>query len=209
MRNLTLFTLCLGLVAGGAVNAQVGRNQGLVNPNLATASELRALPHVTETAAAAIESNRPFLSAIELDRVLARSLREAQRRELYGRLSRPMNLNTATEEEIMLIPGMSARMVHEFEEYRPYTSMEQFRREIGKYVDQDEVARLEKYVFAPMNLNDASSEDFMTIPGMTQRMVREFEEYRPYTSMEQFRREIGKYVDGKEVARLESYVSLD
>ena len=49
----------------------------------------------------------------------------------------------------------------------------------------------------------------MTIPGMTSRMVHEFEEYRPYTSMEQFRREIGKYVDAKEVARLESYVTLE
>ena len=37
-------------------------------------------------------------------------------------------------------------MAHEFEEYRPYTSMEQFRREIGKYVDDDEVARLDQYV---------------------------------------------------------------
>ena len=37
-------------------------------------------------------------------------------------------------------------MAHEFEEYRPYTSMEQFRREIGKYVNEDEVARLERYV---------------------------------------------------------------
>ena len=208
MRLLSFLAVCLGVLAIAA-NTQVGVNQGLANPNLATASELRALPHVTDAVGAAIESNRPFLSAIELDRVLARSLSDAQRRETYGDLFRPMNLNSASEEEIMLIPGMSARMVHEFEEYRPYTSMEQFRREIGKYVDEDEVARLEQYVFAPMKLNNASSEDFMTIPGMTRRMVREFEEYRPYTSMEQFRREIGKYVDEDEVARLESYITLD
>ena len=37
-------------------------------------------------------------------------------------------------------------MQHEFEEYRPYTSMAQFRREIGKYVDEDEVERLARYV---------------------------------------------------------------
>ena len=61
----------------------------------------------------------------------------------------------------------------------------------------------------PLNLNSALGEALMTIPGMTNRMVHEFEEYRPYTSMEQFRREIGKYVDGKEVARLESYVTLE
>ena len=208
MHFLTLFTVCLGLMAGTA-SAQVGQNQGLVNPNLATASELRALPHVTDAVAAAIETNRPFLSAIQLDGILERSLGEPQRSELYSRLFRPMSLNTASGDEIMLIPGMSDRMVHEFEEYRPYTSMEQFRREIGKYVDVDEVARFQQYVFAPMNLNDASSEDFMTIPGMTARMVHEFEEYRPYISMEQFRREIGKYVDEDEVARLESYVTLD
>jgi radical SAM superfamily enzyme with C-terminal helix-hairpin-helix motif len=109
----------------------------------------------------------------------------------------------------MLIPGMSQRMAHEFEEYRPYASLEQFRREIGKYVDEEEVARLEQYVFIPLRLNDAAEADLMTIPGMSKRMAHEFEEYRPYTSLEQFRREIGKYVDEDEVARLESYVTLD
>ena len=44
---------------------------------------------------------------------------------------------------------------------------------------------------------------------MTPKMVHEFEEYQPYGSMAQFRREIGKYVDENEVARLESYVTLD
>jgi predicted DNA-binding helix-hairpin-helix protein len=58
----------------------------------------------------------------------------------------PINLNTASKEEIMLVPGMSMKMAHEFDQYRPYTSLEQFRREIGKYVDEDEVARLERYI---------------------------------------------------------------
>jgi radical SAM superfamily enzyme with C-terminal helix-hairpin-helix motif len=84
----------------------------------------------------------------------------------------------------------------------------QFRREMAKYVDAAEVARLEQYVFVPMDLNSASREDLMTIPGMTARMAHEFEEYRPYTSLEQFRREIGKYVDQNEVARLERYMTL-
>ena len=76
-------------------------------------------------------------------------------------------------------------------------------------MDDEEVARLEQYIFVPLGLNSATADDLMTIPGMTPKMVREFEEYRPYTSMEQFRREIGKYVDDDEVARLESYVTLD
>ena len=73
----------------------------------------------------------------------------------------------------------------------------------------DEVARLEQYVFVPMDLNSASGDTFSTIPGMSGRMVREFEEYRPYASIEQFRREMGKYVDENEVARLERYVFIE
>ena len=42
--------------------------------------------------------------------------------------------------------GVGDRMAHEFEEYRPYVAMAQFRREIGKYVDDGEVARLERFV---------------------------------------------------------------
>jgi hypothetical protein len=38
--------------------------------------------------------------------------------------------------------------------------------------------------------------------------VREFLEYRPYKDVAQFRREIGKYVNAREVARLERYVAL-
>ena len=47
---------------------------------------------------------------------------------------------------IVLAAGLGKRMLREFKEYRPYTSIEQFRREIGKYVDKAEVARLEKYI---------------------------------------------------------------
>jgi DNA uptake protein ComE-like DNA-binding protein len=87
--------------------------------------------------------------------------------------------------------------------------MAQFRREIAKYVDNAELARLEKYVFVPVNLNTASDEDILSIPGLGQRMLHEFKEYRPYQNIEQFRREIGKYVSAKEVARFERYVTVN
>ena len=201
-------TVSLLLLSGSAI-AQVGNNEVLADPNLIEADDLKAMPHMTDAVVQAVIDGRPYLTAGQLDDVLAAATDEGQREEIYGALFRQINLNTASEDDIMLIPGMSGRMTHEFEEYRPYTSLEQFRREIGKYVDDAEVARLEQYVFVPMNLNTASEEAFATIPGMTSRMIHEFEEYRPYTSMEQFRREIGKYVDDDEVARLESYVTLD
>ena len=189
--------------------AQMGENNNLADPNLIEMDALQSLPHMSEELSSEIVEGRPYLSAADLDGVLSVSLDESQRQDIYGKMFRQIDLNSAPDEEIMLIPGMSSRMAHEFEEYRPYTSLDQFRREIGKYVSEDEVARFEQYIFIPMNLNDALLEYFAGIPGMTSRMVHEFEEYRPYRNMEQFRREIGKYVDEDEVARLGSYVTLD
>lgn len=190
------------------VTAQVGPSVTVVEANTATEAQLRAVPHLTPALVQAIVNARPLASALSLDSLLAPTLSAEQRREVYGRLWIHLNLNTASREEILLIPGMGPRMVREFLEYRPYRAMAQFRREMGKYVDDAEVARLAQYVFVPMDLNSASDEDLLTIPGLGSRMLREFKEYRPYRGIEQFRREIGKYVDADEVARLERFVIL-
>ena len=85
--------------------------------------------------------------------------------ELYVQLFVPMKLNRAAEEDFLLVPGVGPSLAHEFEEYRPYQAMAEFRREIGKYVNEEEVAWLEQYVFVPLNLNTASDEEILTIPG--------------------------------------------
>jgi DNA uptake protein ComE-like DNA-binding protein len=205
----TMVALILALALSNIGQAQVGRSEGLVNPDLANEKELLSLPHMNATLVKEIMERRPFLKMSDLNSFLAPSLRKEQLAELYGKMFVQINLNTATQEEILLIPGVGKRMLHEFEEYRPYKTLAQFRKEIGKYVDQKELARLEQYVFVPIHLNTASDEDILSIPGMGKRMLREFKEYRPYKNIEQFRKEIGKYVDKKEVARLERYVTLN
>ncbi|MEO1202262.1 MAG: helix-hairpin-helix domain-containing protein [Pseudomonadota bacterium] len=199
MRLLIILSVLLGPLA----HAQ------LVDPNLASKEQLEALPNASAAVVDAIVAGRPYLSAEQFEAALSGVLDADQRASVYAQSFRQINLNTASEAEIMLIPGMSKRMAHEFEEYRPYKDIEQFRREIGKYVDEDEVARLEQYVFIPLDLNTASREIIMQVPGMSRKMAHEFEEYRPYRDIEQFRREIGKYVDEDEVARLESYVTIE
>jgi DNA uptake protein ComE-like DNA-binding protein len=205
--TLAVAALMLGLAVQEA-DAQVGKNMGLLDPNRATQEELLALPGLDAALADQIVAGRPWLDMTKLDAALAGKLNEQQREALYRRLWAPLNLNTASKEEILLIPGVGDRMLHEFEEYRPYPALARFHREIAKYVDDAELARLEQYVFVPIDLNSASDEDIMTIPGMGPRMLHEFKEYRPYNNMEQFRREIGKYVDEKEVARLQHYVTI-
>jgi DNA uptake protein ComE-like DNA-binding protein len=194
----------------GAASAQVGANvDDLLDPNRATQEELQALPGLNAEIAGAIIDGRPWLVMTQLDEMLAsRGLGEEQREALYGRLWDPLNLNATTPEEILLIPGVGSRMLREFQEYYPYVGLAEFHREIGKYVDDDELARLEQYVFVPIDLNSASDEDILTIPGSGPRVLREFKEYRPYTAMAQFEREMGKYWDEAEVARLEQYVTI-
>jgi DNA uptake protein ComE-like DNA-binding protein len=203
-----LAALALLIAAPRAGSAQVGKNNGLVEPNLATREDLLRVPHFDAALADAVIAGRPYLDMLTLDKVLATRLNAQQKTEVYGRLWTPINMNTAIPAEILLIPNLGQRMLHEFEEYRPYVALAQFQREIGKYVNPTELARLEQYVFVPMDLNTASDADFMTIPGFGNRMLREFKEYRPYTSMAQFQREIGKYVDEKELARLQRYVFI-
>src|SRR5687768_10924760 len=69
-----------------------------------------------------------------------------------------LNVNTASGEQLTAaIPGLGNRMLHEFEEYRPYKSIQQFRKEIGKYVDQAKVAEYEKYIFVPIDHNQSDA----------------------------------------------------
>ena len=206
-RLFVLFA-ALTLIPATVSEAQVGQNMGVLNPNTATGSELAALPHMDAAKADSILAGRPFTDMLEINALVGESLDEARQDELYARLFLPLNLNDTSEEEILLVPGVGNRMAHEFDEYKPYAHIAEFRREIGKYVDDEEVARLEQFVFVPIDLNTASDEDILTIPNLGNRMLREFKEYRPYSRIEQFRREIGKYVDDDEVARLERYVEI-
>jgi DNA uptake protein ComE-like DNA-binding protein len=192
---------------GSTLTAQVGK--GLLDVNTVPEKELLALPQMTPAIVKGIVERRPFANIVELNTFLAsQSLTPEQLTEVYRKAFIHVNLNTATGEEILLIPGAGKRMVREFAEYRPWKTWAQFDKEIGKYVGQAETDRLKQYVFIPVNLNSASDEDILTIPGAGPRMVREFKEYRPWKTKEQFEKEIGKYVGAKETARLWRYVVI-
>jgi len=205
---VALVALAFALDFGSTLHAQVGKGS-IVDVNTAAEKDLLPLPHMTPAIVKGIIEKRPFASIVELNAYLtSQSLTPAQLNELYGKAFIHVNLNTATKEEIVLIPGAGNRMVREFAEYRPWKTWGQFDKEIGKYVGQAETDRLKQYVFIPVNLNTASDEDILSIPGAGPRMVREFKEYRPWKTKEQFEKEIGKYVGAKETARLWRYVVI-
>ena len=201
----TLVVIVAALALAATVAAQVGK--GLVDPNVASETDLLTLPHMTPAIVKALNGRRPFMSVTALNGfLLEQKFTQREVADFYDKAFVHANLNTGTRDEFTLMPGSGTRMAREFAEYRPWKSWAQFDKEIGKYVGQRETDRLKMYLFIPINLNTATDEDLLSIPGVGQRMVRKFKEYRPWKSKEQFDKEIGKYVGAKEAARLWRYV---
>lgn len=192
-----------------------------------------------------------------------------------GEANWPMfNLNAASDEQFLTVPGVGDKMLREFNEYKPYTNLAHFVREIGKYVDEQTINGYLDYVFVPVdpanvdadsllqlpgmdeekaatiaggayasgeelvaalagvlsavqaaiapqyiagtatdiaewpmfNLNTATDEELLTVPGVGDRMLDEFREYMPWTTVGQFSQEIGKYVDADVVEGYLDYV---
>jgi DNA uptake protein ComE-like DNA-binding protein len=121
-------------------------SDALLDPNTAPEEQLRTVQGLDSATVAAIVAGRPFENMVAVNALLPSDFGDQQRDQVFTRVWYPLDLNSASEEEIMLIPGVGPQLAEEFEEYRPYDSIERFRREIGKYVDQAEVARLERYV---------------------------------------------------------------
>jgi len=214
---MTYRTSLIGMVAAimltaaltMTTSAQVGKSLGVVDANIAPEKDLLTFPHMTPAIVKGLIDKRPFNSITELNAyLLSQGLKPEQAMEFYTKAFVHINLNTATRDEILLVPGAGNRMVREFAEYRPWKTWAQFDKEIGTYVGQEATDKLKQYCFIPLNLNTATDEDILSIPGAGARMVREFKEYRPWTSKAQFDKEIGKYVGEKETNRLWRFVTI-
>jgi len=116
-------------------------------------------------------------------------------------------LNTASGDEFLAaIPGFGSRMVREFQEYRPYISIQQFRQEIGKYVDDTQIAEYEKYVYVPISINDSDSETLQQIPGLDATEAETLMSDRPYTATEDFITSLSQYVPADDLELAISYL---
>ncbi len=120
----------------------------LVDPNNAERATLAGVPGLSEAAVELILAQRPFANPSALHAALLTTLEEGNIREAYGAMFIQLDLNTAAEEDIKLIPSSLSprKLAHEFDEYRPYSDVAQFVREMSKYVSDEEAAALARYV---------------------------------------------------------------
>jgi DNA uptake protein ComE-like DNA-binding protein len=112
----------------------------------------------------------------------------------HGQVAGKLNLNTATRDELLAVPGSGPRMAREFDEYRPYTSILQFRREIGKYVTREQVAAYEQYLFVPIDQNASDVETLKQIPGVDDSVAATLAESRPFDSADAFIARLGELI---------------
>lgn len=118
-----------------------------------------------------------------------------------------LNLNNLTEDDLMTtIPDFSSRMVREFFEYRPYISIQQFRLEIGKYVDEAQVADYEQYVYVPVDPNESDADTLMQLPGVDQALAETLIAARPYASVDAFLEALSQHLSGVQFTESGCYV---
>jgi DNA uptake protein ComE-like DNA-binding protein len=120
----------------------------LINPNTATKEQLAAIPGMTEARVQAVLTGRPFATPTALHEAIGKGMSDEERFIVYSAMFVKVNLNTAKSADFELVPSTMppARLVREFEEYRPYKAMSDFSREMKKYVSEKEVAFLERFV---------------------------------------------------------------
>ena len=125
--------------------------------------------------------------------------------DLAGTAIVKLNLNTASDDEFLTIPDVGDRMVREFNEYSPYSSILQFRKEIGEYVDDAQVAAYEAYLFVPIDPNTSDAATLQQIPGVDEVLAAALIEARPYASTAAFAEKLAETLTPEQVAVAESY----
>ncbi|MGI9221145.1 MAG: ComEA family DNA-binding protein [Woeseiaceae bacterium] len=147
MAAVALFAAQVGVAAAEADSPAFPTTE-LIDPNSASLDELASVPGMNPAAAAEIVNERPFKTQSALDAAIGDALDGEGRKSVYAHVFIKVGLNSGAEEDYKLIPStMSAgKLAHEFEEYRPYDSLEQFSREMSKYVSDEEVAYLARFV---------------------------------------------------------------
>ena len=119
-----------------------------------------------------------------------------------------LNLNTVAEDQLMsTIPGFSSRMVREFMEYRPYISIQQFRKEIGKYVDADQVAMYEQYVYVPIDVDQTDAATLQQLPGVDAAIADQLIAGRPYGSSQAFLAKLAGLVSAADAQQAAAYLA--
>lgn len=132
--------------ADEVLSPSVLAERALMDPNEATRGELLSIPGMNDGATDAVIAGRPHDDMRSVDAALAQHLTQAERAAVYEHLWIPIDLNTASEEVILMIPGIGVRRLEIIQSQGPYDGVADFRRQMREHVDDATVAIWEKYI---------------------------------------------------------------
>ena len=116
-----------------------------VNLNTGTREEILLIPGAGPRMVREFAEYRPWVNWAQFDREISKYVGQPETDRLKQYVFIPINLNTASDADLLTVPGAGARMLREFKEYRPWKTKAQFDTEISKYVGAKETARFWRY----------------------------------------------------------------
>ena len=127
----------------------VGVSDSLININTVDPYQLAGVEVLTDAVQDALLLNRPYETPRDLHAVVSKNADAPLQLMIYKKLFVPVNANSAEEADIKLVPSVLTpkKLAHEVDEYRPYADMDQFKRELGKYMKPAEIDALSQYFF--------------------------------------------------------------
>ena len=181
----------IAAVAAALVLSACGSQSTPTAAPTTVAPTVEAPTNVPAVAPAATNTSAPAAAATEPTATAAEPTATTSAAPAVAAITK-INLNTATAEQILSVPNTGNRMVREFQEYRPYDSITQFRKEIGKYVDAAQVSEYEKYVYVPVSPNNADAATLQQLPGVDQAKADALIAARPFADKAAFVAKLGE-----------------
>ncbi len=131
-------------ISAGVSLAQEAEPAPLLNINVASSEELQALPGMNVELATAIIAARPYADLEGLQKKVTGISEEA----LAGIEVAKINVNSATLEELLLLPGVTQEIAQAIMAGRPYFTMEDLLNVEG--ISKEKLTELEKYAEATL-----------------------------------------------------------
>jgi DNA uptake protein ComE-like DNA-binding protein len=117
-----------------------------INLNATTDDELRLVPGVGSRMLLEFRENRPFESLATFSQEVSKYLAPQDVARLSQYVFVPLDVNTASDDDLRTIPGMTPALLSTIRKHRPYRNLAGFLKAIRASVSSREAARIATFV---------------------------------------------------------------
>lgn len=171
-----------------------------LNINSASVYELRMLPGIGPKIAGAIVDGRPYTEVDELLRI--RGISENKLAKIRDLLEIKVNINSATRDELGVLPGIEPKIAQAIIDGRPYKEVNELVKIKG--IDEDKLAKIQDLIDIRLNINSVTLDELGILPGIGPQIAQAIIDGRPYTEVDELLRIKG--IDEGKLAKIQDFV---